>query len=77
MSSTVNGYEGTGRALSLKLIDQVSLRTSSLKVQFMLQATSAYSTLQDCDSRGLCKSRFGVVCRSVVNCDSEDRIRIV
>ena len=25
MSSTVNGYEGTGRALSLKLVDQVKI----------------------------------------------------
>ena len=29
IASTVNGYEGTGRALSLKLIEQLRQRSSS------------------------------------------------
>ena len=48
MASTINGYEGTGRSLSLKLLDQLRQQSSRLAVTAN-DGGSAARTLQECE----------------------------
>lgn len=44
MASTINGYEGTGRALSLKLIQQLRAQSTNLKEGLPSASTQSHGT---------------------------------
>ena len=48
MASTINGYEGTGRSLSLKLLEQLRQQSSRLAVTAN-EGGAAGRTLQECE----------------------------
>ena len=48
MASTINGYEGTGRSLSLKLLDQLRQQSNRMAVT-VNDGGVATRTLQECE----------------------------
>lgn len=61
MASTVNGYEGTGRSLSLKLISQLRKQSATLSGGSVTQAP-ALAAGGTIDSRAVCFSRVKRYC---------------
>jgi N-acetyltransferase 10 len=58
MASTINGYEGTGRSLSLKLLDQLRQQSSRVAVTANDGGGSA-RTLQECELKESIRYRSG------------------
>ena len=56
MASTINGYEGTGRSLSVKLIDQ--LRNECQRVDFTSQTSSSSTKVSSGIGKGLQSSEY-------------------
>jgi len=66
MSSTINGYEGTGRSLSLKLLEQLRQQSSRLAVTAN-EGGAAVRTLSECELKESIRYRNGDDCEAWLN----------
>jgi N-acetyltransferase 10 len=68
MSSTVNGYEGTGRSLSLKLIQQLRQQQGAAQAQAAAQAgASVAGAKSKKGERQLHEERWKVAAQAAAN----------
>jgi len=66
MASTINGYEGTGRSLSLKLLDQLRQQSNRLAVTAN-EGGAAARTLHECELKESIRYRSGDQCETWLN----------
>jgi len=66
MASTINGYEGTGRSLSLKLLDQLRQQSNRMAVT-VNDGGVATRTLQECELKESIRYRSGDVMEKWLN----------
>jgi N-acetyltransferase 10 len=66
MASTINGYEGTGRSLSLKLLEQLRQQSSRIAVTAN-EGGAAGRTLSECELKESIRYRSGDHCESWLN----------